>query len=66
MDEWVRRMRTLAPLARGGSAARAPGIQTDELRRASELSSAVETDGQCSPRQQSHFEPSFLELNGIL
>jgi len=30
------------------------------------LSVVVGTDGKCSPRHQTHFEPSFLELISIL
>jgi hypothetical protein len=34
--------------------------------RAADLIKKVRTNGQCSPRHQMHYEPSFLESNDML
>jgi len=38
----------------------------EDQRRQIVTEVAAGTDGLCSPRHQTHLEPLFLELNGIL
>ena len=71
MCGWVRVHRyTMGKQSGNKCQARAAGKEFpwhfDKEEKAFILEGEAWTDGQCSPRHQTHFEPSFLELNGIL